>query len=183
MNNIAIIGTITREIELKYLPSGVAICKFGIAFNEKIKQNEQWVDKAHFFDVTAWGKTAENINQFFRKGKQIGISGSLQFEQWQDQEGQKRSKVSIKLKEFDFIGSKNDTQQDGQNNYNPPQQVGQNNYNQPQQNYSQQQYNPPVQYSQPSNAPTHQQGINQQQSMQDQVPVIDIDLDEIPHSN
>lgn len=166
MNSINIIGTLVRDVELKFIPSGVAVGKFGIAFNEKIKQNEQWVDKAHFFDVTAWGKTAENINKFFHKGKQIGISGSLQFEQWQDQQsGQNRSKVSIKVDKFDFVGSK----QDGQsNNYAPQQQNG---YrpNQAAPGYANnggQEYN--------ANMPQQQGGMEQN------IPTIDIDTDEIP---
>lgn len=162
MNSVNIIGTITRDIELKYLPSGVAVGKFCIAYNEKIKQNEQLVDKAHFFDVTAWGKNAENVNRFFHKGKQIGISGSLQFEQWQDQQGQNRSKVSIKLDRFDFIGSRQD---DGSNHNTQMQGAS----SQPAQGYGNR-----------TGGESYQQGMNQQPAMNQSIPEIDIDADEIP---
>jgi single-strand DNA-binding protein len=101
----------TRDCELKYTQSGVAIGSFGIAYNEKIKQNGTYQDKVNFFDVVCFSKTAENVNQFFRKGSQIGISGSLNFEQWQDNNGQKRNKVNIKMQSFTFIDKKQDNQQ------------------------------------------------------------------------
>lgn len=164
MNSVNIIGTITRDTELKYLPTGTAVCKFGIAFNEKIKQNEQWADKAHFFDVTAWGKTAENINKFFHKGKHIGISGSLQFEQWQDsQSGQNRSKVSIKVDKFDFIGSKSDG-------------ASYNGYDSDMQGASSV---PDSRYGDRTGGESYQDGMNQLPSMNQDIPEIDID-GEIP---
>ena len=107
MNKVIILGTMTREPELTYTQSGVAICKLGIAYNEKYTSNGQKVEKTHFFDATAFGKTAENIQKFFHKGSRILIDGSLSLEQWQDQSGQKRSKVSIKVERFDFIDRAN----------------------------------------------------------------------------
>lgn len=162
MNSVNIIGTLTRDCELKYLPNGTPVGKFGIAFNEKIKQNEQWVAKAHFFDVTAWGKTAENINKFFHKGKQIGVTGSLQFEQWQDQQGQRRSKVSIKVDKFDFIGGKDDN-----NGYQSQDNQMQGANTQPVSGYG-------------GGGQTYQQGLNQQPAMNQDIPEIDIDVDSIP---
>jgi len=104
MNQINIIGTITKEIELQYAPSGTAIAKFSIAYNEKYKkQNGEQVEKAHFFDVVTIGKKAEVLQKFFSRGKRIGITGSLNFVQWQNKEGANRSKVSIKLNDFTFI--------------------------------------------------------------------------------
>jgi len=111
MNSINIVGTMTRDCEIKYTPSGVAIGTFGIAYNEKIKQNGEYKDKVNFFEVVCFGKTAENVNNFFKKGSQIGISGSLNFEQWEDNNGQKKSKVNIKMQSFTFIGKKENNQQ------------------------------------------------------------------------
>lgn len=123
MNKVAILGTITRDIELRYAPSGTAIASFSIAHNEKRKGADgQYVDKAHFFEVVAFGKQGEAINQYFRKGSRILIDGSLDFQQWQDQNGNKRSKVSIKLNGFDFIDKKTDNTQPNQQSYSQPQQ-------------------------------------------------------------
>ena len=106
MNKIIILGTLVRDCELKYTQSGTAVGSFGIAYNEKVKdQSGQYTDKAHFFDVTAWGKTAENVQKFFQKGSRILINGQLQFSQW-EKDGQKRSKVDIRMHSFDFIDRK-----------------------------------------------------------------------------
>ena len=161
MNTLNIIGTITRDIEIKYLPRGTAVVNFGIAWNDKIKNHQGgYDDKAHFFEVFSFGKTAENINQYFHKGKQIGITGSLNFEQWVDQQTQqKRSKVSIKLEKFDFIGKSDNVPQQN-NGYNP---------------------NKPAHgYDNKSDAPTYQQGLNQQPAMDEKIPTIDINEEEIP---
>lgn len=177
MNNITIIGTITRDIEIKYLPSGTAVAKFGIAWNEKVKNHSGgYDDKAHFFDVVAWGKTAENINRFFHKGKQIGITGSLSFESWLDHQQQKRSRVIIKMKEFDFIGSK-ESNNSQTNNYSNNGASGGYDNNSYQQNQTK--YNPPVHQS-GTGGESYQQGMNQQPAMDNDIPIIDIDNDEIP---
>ena len=134
MNSVNIIGNITRDIELKYAQSGTAIASMGVALNKKVKnQSGGYDDKAIFVDVTAFGKTAETLNQYFRKGSKIGIEGELNFEQWEDQSGQKRSKLSVIMNRLHFIDKKEDgqqPQQQPQNQYQPQQQPQ---YQQPQQ--------------------------------------------------
>lgn len=127
MNNINIIGTMTRDLELKYLPSGVAVGSFAIAVNQDYKkQDGTKVEKASFFDVKVIGKQSEIINQYFSKGSRIGITGELDQETWQDNQGQNRSKVVIKLEKFSFIDKKSNDNQgqrsQAQNNYQPKQQ-------------------------------------------------------------
>ena len=118
MNNVNIIGTITKDPELRYAPSGAGVATFSIAWNEKRKDaNGQYVEKAHFFEVAAFGKTAENIQKYFNKGDKIGITGSLDYQSWQDQNGNNRSKVGIKLEKFDFIGSKSNNTQANQSHH------------------------------------------------------------------
>ena len=126
MNNINIIGTMTRDLELKYLPSGVAVGSFAIAVNQDYKkQDGTKVEKASFFDVKVIGKQSEIINQYFSKGSRIGITGELDQETWQDNQGQNRSKVVIKLEKFSFIDKKSNDNQgqrsQAQNNYQPKQ--------------------------------------------------------------
>jgi len=123
MNKLQLLATITRNIEIKYTQSGTTIASFGVAYNEKRKQQDgSYADQAHFFDITAFGKTAENLNQYFRKGSRILIDGSLDFQSWTAQDGQKRSKVGIKLHSFNFIDRKADAPQQPQpqNNYSQP---------------------------------------------------------------
>lgn len=127
MNRLQITGNITRDIEIRYTNAGLAIASFGIAWNENVKNDNGGYDsKAHFFNVTAFGKKAEVINQHFSKGKRILIDGQLSFNSWTGNDGQKRQEVSIKLNDFDFMGAKEGNGQGGgyqQNNgggYNPP---------------------------------------------------------------
>tara|TARA_R110000851_G_scaffold213973_1_gene366591 strand:- start:24 stop:449 length:426 start_codon:yes stop_codon:yes gene_type:complete len=124
MNNISIIGRIGKEIELKFLPSGSAIANFSIAINQDYKkQDGTKVEKTSWFDITAFGKTAENVNQFFHKGSMIGISGELEQQTWTAQDGTNKSKVIIKLQSFTFIDKKQDNQQTQQQQpYTTPQQ-------------------------------------------------------------
>ena len=158
MNQINIIGRIGKEVELKYLASGSALANFSIAVNQDYKkQDGTKVEKTSWFDITAFGKTAENVNTFFNKGSMIGITGELEQQTWDAQDGSKRSKVVIKLQSFTFIDKKADNQGGG---YNQPS-------SQPQQNDNNQQYNQPQQ---------HNYNVPQQQN----VPTIDINDDEIP---
>lgn len=110
MNSIHILGTITKTPEMRFTTGGTAVLKFSIAYNERRKQQDgSYTDKAHYFDVTAWGKKADVIKGYFDKGSRILVSGSLEHETW-EKDGQKHSRVSIRLEDFDFI----DKRQDGQ---------------------------------------------------------------------
>tara|TARA_R110000737_G_scaffold62282_3_gene89653 strand:+ start:423 stop:854 length:432 start_codon:yes stop_codon:yes gene_type:complete len=112
MNNISIIGRIGKEIEIKILPSGSAIANFSIAVNQDYKkQDGSKVEKTSWFEITAFGKTAENLNKFFSRGSMIGISGELEQQTWTAQDGTNKSKVIIKLQSFTFIDKKQDNQQ------------------------------------------------------------------------
>ena len=107
MNSVNIIGTMTRDLELKYLPSGVAVGSFAIAVNQDYKkQDGTKVEKTSFFDVKVIGKQSEIINQYFSKGSRIGITGELEQETWKDNQGQNKSRVIIKLDQFSFIDKK-----------------------------------------------------------------------------
>ena len=106
MNICIIKGHITRDPEVRYLQTGTAIASFGVAVNRKWKsESGEQKEEVSFFDVDAWGKTAETIAQWFKKGSPILITGRLKQETWDDkQTGQKRSKVKIVLDRFEFCG-------------------------------------------------------------------------------
>ncbi len=108
MNIVALVGNLTRDVEIKYTAAGLPIANFGIAINKKTKNSttQQLEDKPVFVDVTAFGRQAEIVNQYFRKGKKIGIAGELNFEQWQAQDGQKRSKLTVNANKIEFIEPK-----------------------------------------------------------------------------
>ncbi len=103
MNNVNLIGRLTRDAELKYTGGGLAIASFSLAVNQRKRQGDKWVDEAHYFDCTLFGKQAESLQQYLTRGKQVGITGRLQQERW-ERDGQKRSKVSIVVNEIDLLG-------------------------------------------------------------------------------
>ena len=104
INHVVLVGRLTRNAELKYTNNGAAVSKFGIAINQRRKKDDQWVDESHFFDVVLWGKTAESLNQYLVKGKQIGLEGQLRQNRW-EQDGQARSKVEIHALNIQLLGS------------------------------------------------------------------------------
>lgn len=111
LNSVTIVGRLTRDIELSYTNSGFAIGKLSIATNKRKKVNDSWEDVASFFDVTILGKRAESLQQYLSKGIQVAIAGSLEQSRWEDQQGNKRSKVSIIADNIQLLGGKKDNQQ------------------------------------------------------------------------
>ena len=101
LNQTILQGNITRDIQLKFLPNQTAVAEFGIAVNRKFKDKEE----VCFVDVTVFGKQAEVINKHFQKGEPILIVGRLKFDSWKAQDGSKRSKLSVIMEKFEFIGS------------------------------------------------------------------------------
>lgn len=111
-NHVAIMGNLTRDIELRYTPSGTAVCDVGIAINERIKRGEEWVDEAVFVDVTLWGRTAEVANEYLRKGSPVFIDGRLKLESWETEDGQKRSRLKVVGDRLQLLGSRQDLQRE-----------------------------------------------------------------------
>ena len=103
VNRVILIGRCTRDAELKYTSGGMAVCKFAIAVNRRKKNGDQWVDEASFFDVVAWGKIGEALNQYLVKGKQVAVEGELHQNRW-EQDGQTRSKVEINADNIQLLG-------------------------------------------------------------------------------
>ena len=108
MNKVILIGNTVRPIELRYLPSGAAVAKTGLAVNEQWKDKITGETKSEtmFIDIVIFGKSAEIANQYIAKGKKILVEGKLKLEQWQDQSGQKRSKHILSVESFQFLDSK-----------------------------------------------------------------------------
>lgn len=108
INNVVLVGRLTKDVgELRYTSGGMAIGNISIAVNRSVKQNEQWVDEASFFECSIFGKTAENLKQYLTKGQQVAIEGSLKQDRWQ-KDGQKFSKVTIAVSSIQLLGGKKD---------------------------------------------------------------------------
>jgi len=106
-NRVLLMGNLTRDPELRYLPSNMPVVGFGMAVNRRWKnQQGEQQEEVMFIDCDAFGRTAELINQFFRKGRPIFIEGRLKLDQWQDKDGNKRSKHKVIIDNFDFVDTK-----------------------------------------------------------------------------
>jgi single-strand DNA-binding protein len=110
-NKVILMGNLTRDPQLKYLPSQTPVAEFGLAVNRRYKtaQGEDKEDVV-FVELTAFGKQAETINQYCQKGKPLFVEGRLKYDQWDDKEtGQKRSKLSVVVDTFQFVGIRDDS--------------------------------------------------------------------------
>ncbi len=180
-NKVIMVGNLTRDIELRYSQSGMGIANTAIATSRKFTSNGEKKEEVCFVDITFFARSAEIANQYLRKGSKILVEGRLNFDQWVDQNGQKRSKHSVVVESMQMMDSKGDNQGGG-NNYQAPQNSA------PQQQQAQS-YQAPAQQQQSYGQSSAPQGQQKQQSYQapaqqmpssNQVPVIDIDEDEIP---
>jgi len=106
-NKVILAGNLTRDPELRYTPKGTAIARLGIACNRKWKsESGEMKEEVTFVDVDAFGKTAEVIGQYLKKGRPILIEGRLRYDTWEDkQSGQKKSKLGVVLETFQFLDS------------------------------------------------------------------------------
>lgn len=175
-NKVILVGNLTRDIELRYSQGGMGIAKTAIATSRKFSNNGEKKEEVCFVDITFFGRSAEVANQYLRKGSKILVEGRLNFEQWVDQNGQKRSKHSVTVETMQMLDSKGDAQ----GSYNAPQ--GDDYDYMPQQG-QQPSYQAPS-YEKPAvAAPKPQQNAgyqSRQMPNSHSVPVIDIDEDEIP---
>lgn len=107
VNEVILVGRLTRPAELRYTNSGTAISTFSVAVNKSRKTPRGWQDEGHFFDVTFFGKQAEAVNQYLTKGQQVVIQGELNQDRWQDKQTQQnRSKVKIIAQNVQLVGGK-----------------------------------------------------------------------------
>jgi single-strand DNA-binding protein len=104
-NRVVLLGNLTRDPELRYIGSGMAVSDIGLAVNDRVKRNDQWVDEVSFVDVTLWGRTAEIANEFLNKGSSVLIEGRLKMESW-EKDGQKRSKLKVVCEKMVLVGGK-----------------------------------------------------------------------------
>lgn len=107
-NRVMLLGNVTRDPQLKDLPSGTKVAEFGLAMNRKYRTSDgQDREEVCFVDCAAFGKTADVIARFVTKGKPLFIEGSLKYDSWEDKNGGgKRSKLTVRVDNFQFIGGR-----------------------------------------------------------------------------
>lgn len=158
-NKVILVGNLTRDPELRYLPSGSAVTNTAIATNRRYKkQDGSPGEEVCFIDLTFFGRTAEIANQYLKRGSKILVEGRLKLEQWTDQNGGKRSKHAVTVDNMQMLDSRGDGANAQEGSYQ-----GSNNYNQ-NNTYNQ----PPKDEYKP------------QQPAENSIPDIDVDDDEIP---
>jgi single-strand DNA-binding protein len=115
INSVVVTGNLTRDPELRSLPSGTSVCKLRVAVNSRRKdgQTGEWVDKPNYFDVTVWGAQGENCANYLSKGRPVAVQGRLDWREWETQDGQKRQAVEIIAESVQFLGSRGDNPDNG----------------------------------------------------------------------
>ena len=103
-NKVVLIGNLTRDIELKTLPSGSKVGTFGLAVNRKYRKADgEEGEETTFVDIDAFGKSAETIEKYCKKGDPLMVEGRLRFRSWESENGDKRNKLSVILESFQFM--------------------------------------------------------------------------------
>ena len=111
-NRVILVGNLTRDPELRYISTGTAVSEIGLAVNDRVKRNDQWVDETTFVDITLWARTAEVANEYLSKGSSVLIEGRLKLDTW-EKDGQKRSKLRVVADKMQMLGSRGDGSRGG----------------------------------------------------------------------
>jgi single-strand DNA-binding protein len=121
INVVVVTGNLTKDPELRSLPSGNSVCKLRIAVNSRRKEGGEWVDKPNYFDVTVWGAQGENCATYLSKGRPVAIQGRLEWREWEAQDGSKRQSVEIIAESVQFLGSRDGSGGNGNASASAPQ--------------------------------------------------------------
>jgi single-strand DNA-binding protein len=105
-NRVILMGNLTRDPELRYTPNGSAVASFSIAVNRRYKVDNEKREETSFFDIVFFGKPAEIIAEYMKKGRPLLVEGRLQQRRWETDDGQKRSKVEVVGENFQFMGGR-----------------------------------------------------------------------------
>lgn len=154
INRVNISGNLTRDPELRSMPSGTQVLSFSVAVNDRVRdqQSGEWKDRPNYVDCVLFGARAQGLSRFLAKGTKVAVEGKLHYSKWQAQDGSNRSKLEVYVDEVEFMSSRNQGQgaqpgypqggQQYQQSYQQP------SYQQPQQSYQPQGYQQQPQPSQ-----------------------------------
>ena len=107
VNKVFLMGNLTRDVELKYTPSNQPVATFGLAMNRRYKTKDgENREETTFVDCEAWARTAEVMSEYLSKGRPVFIEGRLKLDQWQDKDGNNRSKLRVVVENFTFVDSR-----------------------------------------------------------------------------
>jgi single-strand DNA-binding protein len=106
INSVVLVGNLTKDPELRHTPAGTAVTTLRLAVNDRVKRGEEWQDAAYYFDVTVWGRDAENCAQYLAKGRPVGVQGKLTWREWDAQDGTKRQSVEVTANTVQFLGGR-----------------------------------------------------------------------------
>jgi len=137
LNHVVLIGRLTQDLgsderSFGYVGNGQARANVSIAVNRSKKNGDQWIEEVNYFNITIWGKTAENLKPYLTKGKQICVEGHLKQDRW-EKDGQKQSRISIVADNVQLLGGRGDGQSGGNQmaggapRFQPANNAGQNN--------------------------------------------------------
>lgn len=122
INKVILIGNLGQDPELRYTPSGTAVCNMRIATNESYKDsNGEWVDKTEWHSVVAWARLAEICGQYLKKGSQVYFEGSLQTRSWEDRDGNTRYTTEVKAREMMMLSGRDESGAGGGGSYSSSQ--------------------------------------------------------------
>ncbi len=114
LNQVTLMGNLTRDPELRATPSGQNVCSFSLALNRSYKdQSGEWQEATDYIDVTAWGPLGERVAQYLAKGRRCLVQGRLQSRSW-EQEGQKRTKVEVLASDVTFLDGRGEGGEGGE---------------------------------------------------------------------
>ena len=102
-NKVILLGNLTRDPEMRYTPSGSPVASFGLAVNRRYRQGDEQKEEVCFVDISTFGRQAELAGEYLSKGRMVLIEGRLQFRTWEDQNGQRRSKLDVVAERVNFM--------------------------------------------------------------------------------
>lgn len=126
LNRVSIIGNLGKDPEVRFTPSGTAVCTLRVGATERRKEGEEYKDHTEWVSVVVFGKTAENAGKFLQKGRQVFIEGRLQTRKWEDKKtNETRYTTEVIAREIIFLGSKDSNSSTSNYSRNEPSQSGQ----------------------------------------------------------
>lgn len=106
ISNVVLTGRLTADPEVRELGGDREVAEIRLAFSQRVQRNGEWTDKANFIDVSFFGNQAQNVKRNLTKGRRIGVEGTLTFDEWQAQDGTRRSKHKVIARNFYFMDPK-----------------------------------------------------------------------------
>ncbi len=114
LNRVTLVGRLTRDPELRHTAGGQAVCSIRLAVSSRGRDDSgNWSDRANYFDITLFGRTAETASNYLSKGRRIGVDGRLSWREWEAQDGGKRQSVEVVANDIFFLDSRGDSGEGG----------------------------------------------------------------------